>query len=174
MCSRPSPVSSVLSPAGPQPGSEEPPAPPDLPATPILWPCLDRLGFTQAIGGLVLGLIALFTTYDHVTLAGRYIPIPQQWGIPLIAASVATVVVDAQLATRSRLRAAQDSARAADEAARERDLAAEARKRQAEGFERLDQAALLSGRVQLDPTSTNRARFQFFLTLLAQSAMWNR
>jgi hypothetical protein len=33
---------------------------------------------------------------------------------------------------------------------------------------------LLSGRVQLDPTSTNRARFQFFLTLLAQSTMWNR
>jgi hypothetical protein len=112
----------------------------------------------------VLGLIALFSSYDHITLAGRHIPLQQQWGIPLIAASVATVVVDAQLATRSRLRAA-------DETARERDLAAEARKHQAEGFERLDQAALLSGRVQLDPTPTNRARFQFFLALQAQSSI---
>ena len=77
---------------------------------------------------------------------------------------MATVVVDAQLATRSRLRAENAGAE-------ERDRAVEARERQAEGFERLDQAALLSGRVQLDPTPTNRARFQFFLTLLAQSSM---
>jgi hypothetical protein len=49
--------------------------------------------------------------------------------------------------------------------------AAEARKRQAEGFERLDQTALLSGRVQLDPTPTNRARFRFFLSLLEQSRL---
>jgi hypothetical protein len=125
----------------------------------------------QAIAGLILGLIALFSSYDHIVIAGRPIPIPQQWGIPLIAASVATVFVDAQLASRSRLRAAQDSARAADEAARERDRAAQARERQREGFERLDQAALLSGRVQLDPTPTNRARFQFFLTLLAESSI---
>jgi hypothetical protein len=44
-----------------------------------------------------------------------------------------------------------------------------AQERQAEGFKRLDQAALLSGRVQLDPNPTNRARLQFFLTLMAQS-----
>jgi hypothetical protein len=131
------------------------------------WPGLDRLGFIQAQGGLVLGLIALFTSYDHISLAGRSIVLQQQWGIPFIAASVATIFIDAQLASRSRLRAAQDAARAEDEAARERDRATEARKRQSESFKRLDQAALLSGRVQLDPTPTNRARFQFFLTLMA-------
>ncbi len=54
---------------------------------------LDQLGVTQAIGGLALGLIALFSSYDHITLLGRNLPIPQQWGIPLIAASVATVFV---------------------------------------------------------------------------------
>jgi hypothetical protein len=54
---------------------------------------LDQLGVTQAIGGLALGLIALFSSYDHLSFAGRNVPIPQQWGIPLIAASVATVVV---------------------------------------------------------------------------------
>jgi IS4 transposase len=128
---------------------------------------LDRLGVLQVLGGIALGLIALFTSYDHITLAGRTLQLQQQWGIPLIAASVATVFVDAQLATGSRLRATQDAARAEDEAARERDRATEARKRQRESFKRLDQAALLSGRFQLDPTPTNRARFQFFLTLMA-------
>jgi hypothetical protein len=128
----------------------------------------------QVLGGIALGLIALFSSYDHITLAGRTLQLQQQWGIPFIAASLATVFVDAQLATRSRLRAAQDALRAAqdaaraeNEAARERDRAAEARERQREIFKRLDQAALLSGRFQLDPTPTNRARFQFFLTLIA-------
>ncbi len=135
----------------------------------------------QVLGGITLGLIALFSSYDHITLAGRTLQLQQQWGIPFIAASLATVFVDAQLATRSRLRAArdalraaQDAARAEDEAARERDRAdrernraAAARERQSESFKRLDRAALLSGRFQLDPTPTNRARFQFFLTLIA-------
>ncbi len=115
------------------------------------------------LGGITLGLIALFSSYDHITFAGRTLQLQQQWGIPFIIASVATVFVDAQLATRSRLRAA-------DEAARERDRAAEARERQTESFKRLDQAALLSGRVQLNPTPTNRARFQFFLTLIADTS----
>jgi hypothetical protein len=128
---------------------------------------LDRLGVLQVLGGIALGLIALFTSYDHITLAGRILQLQQQWGIVFIAASLATVVVDAQLASGSRLRAAQDAARAENEAARERDRAAEARERQRESFKRLDQAALLSGRVQLNPTPTNRARFQFFLTLIA-------
>jgi hypothetical protein len=119
------------------------------------------------LGGLVLGLIALFSSYDHITFAGRTLQLQQQWGIPFIIASLATVFVDAQLATRSPLRAAQDAARAEDETARERDRAAAARERQRESFKRLDQAALLSGRVQLNPTPTNRARFQFFLTLIA-------
>jgi hypothetical protein len=43
-----------------------------------------------------------------------------------------------------------------------------ARERQRKSFERLDQAALLSARVQLDPSSTNRARLRAFLTLMAQ------
>ena len=154
-------------------------APPESPPSQRPWRLyLDRFGLLQAIGGLVLGLIALFTSYDHLSLAGLTIPIQQQWGLVCIAASLATVVVDAELASRSRLRAAdeairaaQDAARAADEATEERNRATEARERQAESFERLDQAALLSGRFQLDPNPTNRARFQLFLTLLAQTAL---
>jgi len=192
-CVLPSPLvpPSPPDPAPPSAGSEEPPDPPEFASTPRPWsgldrlgldrPGLDQLGLTQTIGGLVLGLIALFSSYDHITFAGRNVPLQQQWGIPLIAASVATVFVDAQLASRSRLRAARDAVRAAQDAARiadetaedrnradqDRDRAAEARERQRKGLERLDQAALLSARVQLDPNPTNRARLQFFLTLMA-------
>ena len=116
----------------------------------------------QVLGGIALGLIALFSSYDHLTFAGRNLPINQQWGIPLTAASVAIVFVDAELASGSRLRAAED-------AARERDLAAEARERQAESLECIHQAAVLSARVQLDPSVINRARLQTFLTLLNQT-----
>jgi hypothetical protein len=42
---------------------------------------------------VILGLIALFSSYDHITAFGRNIGLQQQWGIPLIAASVATVVI---------------------------------------------------------------------------------
>jgi hypothetical protein len=46
-----------------------------------------------------------------------------------------------------------------------------ARELQRESFERLDQAALLSTRMQLDPSTTNRARLRAFLTLMAQRTL---
>jgi hypothetical protein len=73
--------------------SETPPAPPDLPAPQRPRPGLDHLGAIQAGGGLVLGLIALFSSYDQITVFGRSIGLQQQWGIPLIAASVAVVLI---------------------------------------------------------------------------------
>jgi hypothetical protein len=139
-----------------------------LPAPQRSWPGLDHLGAIQAGGGLILGLIALFSSYDHITAFGRSIGLQQQWGVFFIVASVATVFIDAQLATRSRLRAAEDAERMADEAARERDRTTEARERQRKSFERLDQAALLSARVQLDPSPSNRARLRAFLSLITQ------
>jgi hypothetical protein len=140
---------------------------------------LDHLGAIQAGGGVILGLIALFSSYDHITAFGRSIGLQQQWGIPLIFASVATVFIDAQLATRARDRARdradqaafeakRERSRAADEANRERNRAAEARERQRKSFERLDQAALLSARVQLELSETNLDRLRAFLTLMAQ------
>ena len=162
--------------------SETPPAPPDLPARQRPWPGLDHLGAIQAGGGVILGLIALFSSYDHITAFGRSIGLQQQWGIPLIAASVATVFIDSQLATRARDRARDRADQAALEANRERNRAdqernraAEARERQAESAERqrqslaeLHRSALLSARVQLDPSPTNRARLGAFITLMAQ------
>jgi len=67
----------------------------------------------QVLGGIALGLIALFSSYDHITAFGRTIELQQQWGILCIAASLATVFTgcvqcgaplgrDAELTSRSR------------------------------------------------------------------------
>jgi len=136
-------------------------APPELTALQPSWPGLDHLGAIQAGGGLILGLIALFSSYDHITAFGRSIVFQQQWVVFFIVASMAIVVTgwvqngaplgrDAQLASGSRLRAAQM-----------------ARERQRKSYERLDQAALLSARMQLDPSTTNRARLRAFLTTVS-------
>jgi len=143
-----------------EPGRQPPAAPPESMDSQRPWPGLDRLGLIQSIGGLLLGLIALFTSYDHITLAGTSIQLQQQWGPLFIAASVASVVVDAQLATRAR-------DRAADQGARDRDRAAESRERQVESLKRLHTAAVLSARVQLDPSASNRARLRAFLALIS-------
>ena len=68
-------------PAGPPADSEPPPLPSEStdlllsgagPGRLSLGPLgLDQLGVTQAIGGLALGLIALYSSYDHITLLGR-------------------------------------------------------------------------------------------------------
>jgi hypothetical protein len=79
---------------------------------------IDRLGILQAIGGFVLGLVALLSSYDHITVFSYIIHLQQQWGILCILASVATVVVVAEgfcaavaeLASRSLLRAAHVAA----------------------------------------------------------------
>jgi hypothetical protein len=73
--------------------STPPPPAPDWFSSPRPWRALDRLGTTQAFGGFAIELIALFSSYDHITLAGRSLQLQQQWGIVFIIASVATVVV---------------------------------------------------------------------------------
>jgi hypothetical protein len=178
--------------------SPDPLEPPESEHSPRPWFALDRLGITQALGGLAIGLIALFTSYDHITFAGRTLQLPQQWGIAFILASVAIVFVvfvpygaplgrDAELASRARhrsenerlearIRDDQERDRADQERSRadqERNRAAEARERQAQDAQRqstdlafLRRSALLSARVQLDPSDTNRAGLQAFLSLM--------
>ena len=131
----------------------------------------DGQGGLQLIGGLVIGLIALYSSYDHVNFFSSTIHLNQQWGIWLIVASLAVVVIDAQLASRSRL--GEENRRIQDER-----TATEARKRQAKQTERQGQgiallrsAALLSARVQLDPSELNRSRLNAFLALLAEQAL---
>jgi len=83
----------------------------DLRSAPPWW----RLGFDgkallEAVFGSVVGPIALFSSYDHVNLPQRQLPLPQQWGIWLIALSLPLVFADAQLAARSRQRDADRAA----------------------------------------------------------------
>ena len=173
-----------------------------LASTPSTMDVAAAFAHDGAAAGTVITLIALFSSDDHITLIGRSIPLQQQWGLWLIAASLALVLVDAQLATRSRRReehrrieaarataeerdrADQERIRAdqeRDRADQERNRAAEARQRQAEGAERqrkgialLRGAALLSARVQLDPSELNRSRLSAYLALLAEQSLLDR
>ena len=169
--------------ADPDPGSlgseSEPlPNPPEpLLPTPLPVPLgLDRQGLLEAAAGTVIALIALLSSYDHISLIRRTIPLQQQWGIWLIAASLALVVVDAQLASRSRRREehrhqrAEDSRqREAHEADQERNRAAERAERQRQGIARLHACALLGGRFQLDPSPANALSYRAVLALMAEA-----
>ncbi len=169
----------------------------DIEASPRRRCCLDLQGWIQVLAGIVIGLIALLTSYDHINVpAGAVLHLHQQWGVWCIAASVALVVADAQLATGSRrraaedavrasrdvLQAAQDSARAADEAARERDRAeqreneadrernraAEERERAARRAERQARCDLVQLRHQLEPTPFHTTQARDVIALLEE------
>ena len=131
---------------------------------------LDGQGWLQIVGGSVIGLIALYSSYDHFNVFGRVISLNQQRGVCFIIASLAVVFVDAQLASRSRLRAENEAAEARDRAAEARERQAEAAERQGQGIALLRGAALLSARVQLEPSELNRTRLSAFLSLLAEQA----
>jgi len=136
----------------PTPGSA-----PDL--APIHPRGLDRQGSIQAIGGIVIALIALLTSYDHISLPAGALQLPQQWGVWFIVASMALVLVDAQLATGSRLRAA-------DEAAEERNRAAEAREQATRRASIQDGCLVAQCRFLLADTSWNRLQLSEALAVL--------
>jgi len=110
----------------------------------------DLQGAITLIAGLLLALITLFTGYDHVHFFwGPTFWLNQQIGVFVLAASLAPLVVEIQLASRRRARDQRDRAQAADETARERDRAARASQLQAR--------ALRAGAlVWLDPTPLHR------------------
>jgi hypothetical protein len=132
----------------------------DLNPPPPWWRFdFDGKSLLEAVVGSVVGLIALFSSYDHVSFPHRQFPIQQQWGIWFIVVSLPLVFADAQLAARSRRRDADRALRAENEAARERARVA-----------RLDalRARLDRGRLafQLDPSANNRRKLQRLLSLL--------
>ena len=114
----------------------------------------------------MIALIALLSSYDHISLPAGALQLPQQWGVWFIAASVALVLVDAQLATGSRLRAAQDSARAANEAAEERNRAAAAREQATRRARIQDGCLVAQCRFLLADTSRNRLQLSEALAVL--------
>lgn len=125
---------------------------------------LDRQGWITVFAALLLGLITLLTSYSHVDLLGAAsIDLPQQAGVPCIAAAVATAVAEAQLASNDRQRSAAIRDRAEAAAARERDRAARASQLQAR--------ALRAGPlVWLDPSPLHRRFLELIATELADLA----
>jgi hypothetical protein len=66
------PPSTAPSPAQPPPDdAPEQRDSPESKSLPRCWLGLDRLGVLQVLGGLARSLIALFSSYDHITLLGR-------------------------------------------------------------------------------------------------------
>lgn len=108
-------------------------------------------------------------------LGGNRIPMQRQWEIALLAASVAISLVDAQLVTGSRLRAAQVAARERDQAERGRKTVklrlenARLKHLLTKGKALLNsnRSAVLSGRVQLDLRAAKRQQLQTFLACIA-------
>ena len=138
------------------------------------------LGSAGAVGsvGTVVGLIALFSSYDHVSLPHRQLPLQQQWGIWLIALSLPLLFADAQLAARSRCRDADRALKAENEAAEERNRAAKERNKSDRERNRVARLDALRNRLdrgrlafQLDPSPINRRRLQRLLNLLNSPAM---
>jgi hypothetical protein len=133
----------------------------DLDASPSWWSLgFDGKALLEAVVGSVVGLIALFSSYDHVNLPHRQLPLQQQWGVWLIALSLPLLFADAQLAARSRQRDAAERAREALETARQRSRVA----RLDALRNRLDRGRLA---FQLDPSAANRRKLQRLLSLLS-------
>jgi hypothetical protein len=136
----------------------------------------DLQGWITVVAGVLLALITLFTGYDHVDLFGRVtVRINQQIGVFILLTSLATLVVEAQLASRRRNRDSVDRAREADAAARERDLAgrernraAQERERAARRAQRQDRCTLAQLEFQFSPNDTTRRRLSDLIALLRE------
>ncbi|WP_341884339.1 hypothetical protein [Synechococcus sp. UW140] len=105
---------------------------------------LDGPAKLEALGGTLIVLIALFSSYDHITIAEKSIYLQQQWGIWIIFISFPILFIDAKLATRQR-------DRATNETARDRNRATGARERQRQAIALLHRSAVLTARFQLEP-----------------------
>ncbi len=115
------------------------------------------------MAALLLALITLFASYDHIDLPGRLSPlrIPQQAGIPCLAAAMAAAACEAQLASNDRQegRAIRDRAEvAAARRAREADVRAR----------RQDRCALAQLEFQLNPDDTTSQRLADLIALLRE------
>ena len=143
----------------------------------------DLQGCITVVAGVLLALITLFTGYDHVDLFGRVtVRINQQIGVFILLASLATLVVEAQLASRRRDRDQIDRARESDAAARERNLAsqerlradrernraAQERERAARRAQRQDRCTLAQLEFQFSPNGTTRRRLSDLIALLRE------
>ena len=122
----------------------------------------DRQGWITVFAALLLALITLFTNYTHVDLLGAAsVDLPQQAGIPCIAAAVATAIAEAQLASNRRVESAAIRDRAEAETTRERGRTARRAQQQAK-------CNLVQLRHQLDPSERNARRVRDVISVLEE------
>ena len=122
----------------------------------------DRQGWITAIAAVLLALITLFTSYDHVSVLGTTaIDLPQQAGIPCIAAALAAALAEAQLASNDRYKRAAVRDRAEAAADEERERAAIRAQRQA-------QCNRVQLRHQLEPSESNAEQVRDVISLLEE------
>ncbi len=132
----------------------------------------------QALGGLILGLIACSApmTTSPSPAAPSHSPIngASPASLPRHMGATLNWLRDPGSAQRMQhyeQRRMQHEQRMKQSSCRRSRPEAMARERQRESLERLDQAALLAARVQLDPTALNRERLRTFLALRGQGAL---
>jgi hypothetical protein len=122
----------------------------------------DRQGWVTVLAAVLFALITLFTGYSHVELLGpASFDLPQQAGVPCIAAALATAVAEAQLASNDRYKRAAIRDRAEAAADEERERAAIRAQRQA-------QCNLVQLRHQLEPSESNAQRVRDVISLLKE------
>jgi hypothetical protein len=123
----------------------------------------DRQGWITLLAAVLLALITLFASYDHIDLPGGLspLPLPQQAGIPCLLAALATAALESQLASNDRQegRAIRDRAEVA---------AAEERERAGSRARRQDRCALAQLDFQLSPDATTRGRLADLIALLRE------
>ena len=136
----------------------------------------DLQGWLTVAVGVLLALITLFSSYNHVDIPGiGNVGLNQQVGVLLLAALVPALLGDAELATRRRLRAEGDRireqenrARAEDEAAAERNRAAEAREQATRRARRQARCDRIAFQHQLEPTADHARQLRNVIALLAE------
>jgi len=130
----------------------------------------DRPAWIDFAGVVLLALITLFSSYNHVFIPGfaTSFPLPQQAGIPCIFIALAAAASELKLASNSRYESAELRARAKYKTAKERNRAAEERECAAFRARRQAQCNLVQLRHQLDPSERNARRIQDVITLLEE------
>ena len=130
----------------------------------------DRPAWIAFAGAILLALITLFSSYNHVFIPGfaTSLPLPQQAGIPCIFIALAAAAGELKLASNSRYESAELCARTADETAEERNRATEERERAAFRARRQAQCNLVQLRHQLDPSELNARRVRDVISLLEE------
>jgi hypothetical protein len=130
----------------------------------------DRQGWITLLAALLLALITLLTSYDHVDIPGRAapLPLPQQAGIPCLLAALAAAALETQLASNDRQEGRDVQARAEVDRIRAEAAAAEERERAAGRARRQDRCALAQLEFQLNPDDTTSRRLANLIALLRE------